>query len=117
MHTEPTGHAEPARILAECRQRIDRIDGVLLALLRERLRTAEEAADAKAAMGQPVLAPPREAEVLARVATLASSPLDPFAAARIFELIIEETRATAVRRSEQQRRDTAHTGGDPVTQS
>jgi chorismate mutase len=100
MNTEPNVQIEPARILAECRQRIDRIDGVLLALLRERLRTAEEAADAKAALGQPVLAPPREAEVLARVTTLASSPLEPGAAARIFELIIEETRATAVRRTE-----------------
>lgn len=102
MVTESNIQIEPARVLADCRQRIDRIDGVLLALLRERLRTAEEAADAKAALGQPVLAPPREAEVLARVATLASAPLEPGAAARIFELIIEETRATAVRRTEAQ---------------
>lgn len=109
MTTDPTGSVEPARILADCRQRIDRIDGVLLALLRERFRTAEEAADAKAALGQPVLAPPREAEVLARVTTLASAPLDPVAAARIFELIIEETRATAVRRTEaQQERQRSH---------
>jgi chorismate mutase len=93
---------DPAAVLLECRARIDRIDGVLLALLRERLMTAEAAADAKAAMGQPVLAPPREAEVLARVTTLASSPLDPEAAARIFGTIIEETRATALRRMEEQ---------------
>ena len=90
--------AEPAEILATCRQRIDRIDGVLLALLRERLLTAAEAADAKAALGQPVLAPPREAEVLARVTTLASSPLDADAAVRIFQAIIAETRATELRR-------------------
>ena len=89
---------EPAEVLATCRQRIDRIDGVLLALLRERLLTAAEAADAKAALGHPVLAPPREAEVLARVTTLASSPLDADAAVRIFQTIIEETRATELRR-------------------
>ena len=91
---------DPAAVLLECRARIDRIDGVLLALLRERLMTAEAAAAAKAAMGQPVLAPPREAEVLARVTTLATSPLDPEAAARIFGAIIAETRATALRRME-----------------
>lgn len=91
--------SDPATTLLECRQRIDRIDGVLLALLRERLMTAEEAADAKAEMGQPVLAPPREAEVLARVTTLANWPLDPDAAARIFGAIIEETRASAERRA------------------
>ena len=90
--------SQPAEILATCRQRIDRIDGVLLALLRERLLTAVEAADAKAALGQPVLVPPREAEVLARVTTLASSPLDADAAVRIFQTIIEETRATELRR-------------------
>ena len=90
--------SRPAEVLATCRQRIDRIDGVLLALLRERLLTAVEAADAKAALGQPVLAPPREAEVLARVTALASSPLDAGAAVRIFRTIIEETRATELRR-------------------
>jgi chorismate mutase len=90
----------PAEVLADCRQRIDRIDGVLLALLRERLMTAVEAAAAKAALGQPVLVPPREAEVLARVTTLASSPLDAAAAVRIFQAIIEETRSTELRRLE-----------------
>lgn len=98
MNTTVSGKEDPATVLQECRQRIDRIDGVLLALLRERIVTAAEAADAKAAMGQPVLAPPREAEVLERVSTLAHWPLDPQAAARIFGTIIEETRATEERR-------------------
>lgn len=84
---------QPAAVLADCRERIDRIDGVLLALLRERMLTAVEAAEAKAALGQPVLAPTREAEVLARISALASGPLHPTAAARIFEAIIEETRS------------------------
>ena len=88
---------QPAAILADCRQRIDRIDGVLLALLRERMLTAVEAAGAKAALGQPVLAPAREAEVLERIATLTASPLDPVAASRIFEAIIEETRTAEER--------------------
>ena len=98
MNDQCSEMSPPAEVLATCRQRIDRIDGVLLALLRERLLTAVEAADAKAALGQPVLAPPREAEVLARVTTLASSPLAADAAVRIFQTIIEETRATELRR-------------------
>ena len=98
MSTENAALRDPAEVLADCRRRIDRIDGVLLALLRERLVTAGEAADAKAALGQPLLVPPREAEVLARVTGLASAPLDPHAAARIFARIIEETRASETRR-------------------
>jgi chorismate mutase len=97
MKTDGSELVDPASVLVECRERIDRIDGVLLALLRERVVTAEQAAEAKTAMGQPVFAPPREAEVLARVSTLASLPLDPEAAARIFETIIAETRASALR--------------------
>lgn len=114
MNTVPNERVDPASVLVECRQRIDRIDGVLLALLRERLVTAEQAAAAKAALGQPVFAPPREAEVLARVTTLASSPLDPDAAARIFETIIEETRASALRRVDAA---ATHTADRPLTQS
>lgn len=98
MNTGTSVHGNPAEVLADCRRRIDRIDGVLLALLRERLLTAGEAADAKAALGQPLMVPPREAEVLARVSDLASAPLGPDAAARIFARIIEETRASETQR-------------------
>ena len=83
--------SEPSNVLANCRDRIDRIDGVLLALLRERMRTAVEAAEAKCALGQPLLAPRREAEVLERLTNLAATPLDPSAVARIFRTILDET--------------------------
>lgn len=92
MNDQVTDSVHPASVLAHCRQRIDRIDGVLLALLRERVLTAIEAAEAKSALGEPVLVPSREAEVLTRVATLASPPLEPDAVGRIFETIIAETR-------------------------
>ncbi len=90
--TEPQNReSEPSSVLADCRDRIDRIDGVLLALLRERMLTAVEAAEAKCALGQPLLAPAREAAVLERLTNLAATPLDPLAVSRIFRAIFDET--------------------------
>ncbi|MGQ0734139.1 MAG: chorismate mutase [Acidobacteriota bacterium] len=84
---------DPATILADCRQRIDRIDAVVVALLRERVLTAVEAARAKTALGEPLKAPARETAVLERLALLAADPLDGHAVARIFRAIIDETLA------------------------
>jgi chorismate mutase len=82
----------PDMRLADCRTRIDRIDAALVALLRERMRTALEAGSAKTALGQPLLSPAREAEVLERVAQLASGPLEPEAVMRVFDVVVTETR-------------------------
>lgn len=83
--------------LAECRQDIDRIDAILVALLRERVRLAMDAGAIKRAAGQDVVAPAREHDVLAHVRTLSQGPLSPDAVARIFEQIISETRAVQTR--------------------
>jgi chorismate mutase len=91
--TSPTGN-QPAAALAECRERIDRIDAAVVALLRERVRTAIEAGRAKSALGYPLDSPAREAEVLERLQRLASDPLERDSVTRIFRTIIEETRAT-----------------------
>ena len=88
------GNSEPARVLADCRERIDRIDAAVLALLRERVRTAIEAGHAKAVLGEPLITPAREAEILRRLALLDGHPLEAAAVARIFRAIIEETRHT-----------------------
>lgn len=79
--------------LAILRARIDRIDGVLAALLSERARIALELAEIKQDLGQQMRSPAREAAVLRRVARLAVGPLDHSAMVRIFSVIIEETRA------------------------
>ncbi len=79
--------------LARCRQDIDRVDAVLVALLGERTRLALTAGRIKRAHGLDVAAPAREGDVLARVRQLATGPLDADAAARIFAQIISETRA------------------------
>ena len=78
--------------LSQCRQDIDRIDGVLVALLRERTRLAMQAGEIKLAHGEPVHAAAREAAVLRRVQELAVPPLAPEAITRIFACIIDETR-------------------------
>lgn len=88
--------ADPSDVLADCRKRIDRIDAVLVALLRERVAVAVEAGRAKTAIGGPVLVPAREAEVLERVTSLAASPLGPDAVGRIFQTIIDETRTAEI---------------------
>lgn len=87
----------PQDPLARCRQDIDRVDAVLVALLRERTRLALNAGRLKSASGQPIAVPDREAAVLDRVRRLARAPLDAEAAARIFQRIIDETRSAETR--------------------
>ena len=86
--------AATADPLAQCREDIDRVDAVLVALLGERTRLAIRVGRLKMAAGQPLTAPAREAAVLARVRQLAGHPLGPDAVTRIFQRIIDETRAT-----------------------
>ena len=95
---EPLGPEPPAtEVLSRCREDIDRIDAVLVALLQERARLALCAGRLKMATGQPLQVPAREAAVIERVKHLALPPLEPDAAGRIFQRIIDETRATEQR--------------------
>jgi chorismate mutase/prephenate dehydratase len=89
----PTIQANSPDPLSQCRQDIDRIDGVLVALLRERTRLAMQAGEIKLTHGEPIHAAAREAAVLRRVQQLAVPPLAPDAIVRIFACIIDETRA------------------------
>jgi chorismate mutase len=95
MATEQTHQpaAEVLEALGQCRADIDRVDAVLVALLGERARLAVSAGRIKMEVGQPIVAPGREVAVLERVRGLAREPLDGEAVARIFQRIIEETRA------------------------
>ena len=93
----PTTQVNSSDPLSQCRQDIDRIDGVLVALLRERTRLAMQAGEIKLASGEPVHAAAREAAVLRRVQELAIPPLEPEAITRIFACIIDETRNAELR--------------------
>ena len=93
----PTTGVNCSDPLSQCRQDIDRIDGVLVALIRERTRLAMQAGEIKLANGEPVHAAAREAAVLQRVQELAVAPLEAGAITRIFTCIIDETRNAELR--------------------
>jgi chorismate mutase len=57
--------------LPELRERIDRIDHALVALLAERVAVARRVGQVKAADGLPITDPSREAAVVARASRLA----------------------------------------------
>jgi 3-deoxy-7-phosphoheptulonate synthase len=83
--------------LGAYRDRIDRIDEALLALLEERAELALNLGRIKSATDQPVHCPAREADIVARASAAARGPLGPAAVARLFEAIMSETRAVQTR--------------------
>ncbi len=85
--------------LVTARAAIDAVDAQIVHLLAERATLALQIGQAKQAAGLPVYVPEREAAVLARVATLATGPLDAAMAARVFSAIVAETRALQTRQA------------------
>jgi chorismate mutase len=70
---------DSAAELARCRDEIEYIDNEIVTLLARRLALAKRTGVLKRAAGQPLTDPPREAEVLRRVAdraTEARLPID-----------------------------------------
>ncbi len=74
------------------RERIDAIDAEILQLLNRRARLAMKVGDLKWREGLPLHVPGREREVLSRMWKLNDGPLNGRAVARLFRLIIRETR-------------------------
>ncbi len=74
------------------RQRIDDLDGQIVALLNERAAAALEIGEIKNRMLTPVYDPDRERQVLDHVASLSGGPLADDAIRRLFERIIDENR-------------------------
>ena len=83
---------DPVRALAECRERIDRIDQKLVDLLNERTAVAEEIGRIKRGSNLPVYEPKREDQVFANVTAGNKGPLTNDAVRRVFERIIDEMR-------------------------
>ncbi len=79
--------------LAEWRKKIDDIDLHLVALLNERARYAEEIGKVKLSLGLDAYSPEREEEVMENVLRANQGPLSPQAIRRLFERIIDESRA------------------------
>lgn len=78
--------------LDEWRKKIDALDQQLSSLLCERLHCAQNISFLKSRIGEQVLQPEREKEVLNNVLNHADSPLKSSALEKIYRCIIEETR-------------------------
>lgn len=74
------------------RNRIDELNGELIALLNKRATYATEIGKLKKELGLPVLDASREQAVLDRVGSMTEGPLSSDSIKRIFQVIMEETR-------------------------
>jgi len=79
--------------LTPWRERIDAIDEAVILLLNERARYAAQIGRIKRVIGLPVYVPTREEEVLQNVMHTNPGPLPSASVRRLFERIIDETRA------------------------
>lgn len=79
--------------LGAWRRRIDTIDRILLMLLNERSRSANEIGRIKKDLQLPVYVPKREEDVLRQVLQANEGPLPDTAVRRLFERVIDETRS------------------------
>jgi len=84
--------AEAESLLAECRRKIDMIDGQLRELLNQRAAIVEDVVRAKASLQIPIHEPKREEEVIRRAANGNPGPLGDDAFRGIFEVIMREMR-------------------------
>lgn len=75
------------------RDRIDEIDRTLVRLLNERAVCASTIGAIKKKLGMPVYVPSREEEVIENVTGCNAGPLENSAVRRLYERIIDETRA------------------------
>ncbi|NTU97373.1 MAG: chorismate mutase [Chlorobiaceae bacterium] len=74
------------------RKKIDAIDQKLASLLCERLHCAQNISSLKSMLGEQVLQPEREKEVLCNVMNHADTPLTSQALEKIYRCILEESR-------------------------
>lgn len=78
--------------IEDWRNRIDELNGELIALLNKRATYATEIGKPKKELGLPVLDASREQAVLDRVGSMTEGPLSSDSIKRIFQVIMEETR-------------------------
>ncbi len=92
---------EAAKMLAECRAKIDQIDVAILDLLNQRTKVVEDIGRAKENSGLPIYEPKREDDVFRNVTAHNHGPLPEDALKRIFERIMDEMRSLQRMRREQ----------------
>ena len=74
------------------RQNIDTVDEVLVKLLNQRAKWAQEIGRVKKGAGIAIYQPDREAKVVAHVVGANRGPLEAAAVQRLFERVIDESR-------------------------
>jgi chorismate mutase len=77
----------------DLRERIDAIDDELLKLFNERAKLALEIGRMKKDLGLPVYIPSREEQIITRVQQENPGPLSPISVARLYQQLIQESRA------------------------
>jgi chorismate mutase len=82
----------PESLIARLRQNIDTVDEVLVKLLNQRAKWAQEIGVVKKGAGIAIYQPDREARVVAHVVGANRGPLEAAAIQRLFERIIDESR-------------------------
>jgi chorismate mutase len=92
MSDSSTNHNDHRQELEEWRGKIDAIDRQLAALLCQRLRYAGNISAVKSRIGETVLQPEREKEVLGNVLGMAENPRMEPALERIYHSILHESR-------------------------
>lgn len=90
MSVAASGSAEAA--IERLRQNIDTVDEVIVKLLNQRAKWAQEIGVVKKGAGIAIYQPDREARVVAHVVGTNRGPLEAGAIQRLFERIIDESR-------------------------
>ena len=85
--------AEKVEILKKLRGQVDEIDGRMVELLSERTLRSVMIGKIKKSLGLPTYNPEREKEISSRISKFANEPLTQAALIRIYERIIDESRA------------------------
>jgi len=93
MKSESSKSSVTERDIDPIRVQIDEIDQKLLELLNERSSLANKIGHIKQQIGLPIYMPTREKVILSNVMKNNPGPLPPEAVRRLFERIIDETRA------------------------
>lgn len=86
------GSGTPEAAIERLRQNIDTVDEVIVKLLNQRAKWAQEIGVVKKGAGIAIYQPDREARVVAHVVGTNRGPLEAGAIQRLFERIIDESR-------------------------
>ena len=93
MHDEESRMKERLEALEEWRKKIDAVDLQLVKLLNERAHYAAEIGNIKFVLGLGAYTPEREEEIMNNVSEANVGPLSSDAIRRLFERIVDESRA------------------------